>query len=635
MGEVSDLDSSKDSLQIKYIREDIPEVEVPVYKGERNTAFIPDTLDLQERAGLAVNGLTGPTDPDADYEIYWRVHFLSNPPLMYHGMDDQVQVKFWQALPLMRIMSGSTQDPEVEKRWLEVMLKMQGEDGLLYTPVVGRPWALPDNPQPFAGFDNIPKGGQFCTVIMMGRILGAFSIYAELDPDGPWRDAAIKLTDGLCRLAIIKGDKAYMPAYVVEPGQTFPDDVKPPKRFTAGTTSWIIQGLAQCGRMLDYTPALELAGKLVNYMVNDADWFDEEGRFLSDFLPEDYIGDFVDLATGDSGQKDPIHFHAHANTIMAVLEYIQASGDRTYLEWAKKCYAYARNEGEALLGWFPEWISGKPYAQTSETCQVADMVTCALKLSQLGEDRWDDAERWIRNQLVESQLVKCDWIYHEAEDLPETQPKFNETVDRVPERNVGAFAGWPSINDWVWYPGHPHRWTRGIMHCCTGNGARALFYAWDSILDFDQDTLAVNLLLNRASPWADIESHLPYTGRVDIRIKQAVNLKIRIPDYVSLNDFTCKLNDKKAEVTWEGRYACIGEVASDTIVTITFPLNEKVERIWNEGQKYTVTFKGHDVVEISPPGVIHPLYRRDHYRENSTRFKKCEQFCFTGDIPDV
>ena len=133
----------------------------------------------------------------------------------------------------------------------------------------------------------------------------------------------------------------------------------------------------------------------------------------------------------------------------------------------------------------------------------------------------------------------------------------------------------------------------------------------------------------------DIESHLPYTGRVDIRIKQAVNLKIRIPDYVSLNDFTCKLNDKKAEVTWEGRYACIGEVGSNTIVTITFPLNEKVDRIWNEGQKYTVTFKGHDVVEISPPGVIHPLYRRDHYRENSTRFKKCEQFCFTGDIPDV
>ena len=63
MGEVSDLDSSKDSLQIKYIREDIPEVEVPVYKGERNTAFIPDTLDLQERAGLAVNGLTGPRIP--------------------------------------------------------------------------------------------------------------------------------------------------------------------------------------------------------------------------------------------------------------------------------------------------------------------------------------------------------------------------------------------------------------------------------------------------------------------------------------------------------------------------------------------------------------------------------------------
>ena len=54
---------------IGYINDEIPAFEVPAYDGERYEAMVPDTLDLQARAALAVNGLTGPTDPKADYEI--------------------------------------------------------------------------------------------------------------------------------------------------------------------------------------------------------------------------------------------------------------------------------------------------------------------------------------------------------------------------------------------------------------------------------------------------------------------------------------------------------------------------------------------------------------------------------------
>ena len=45
---------------------------------------MPDTLDLQERAALAVHDLTAPTDPAADYEIYWVVFPRSQPPMMQH-----------------------------------------------------------------------------------------------------------------------------------------------------------------------------------------------------------------------------------------------------------------------------------------------------------------------------------------------------------------------------------------------------------------------------------------------------------------------------------------------------------------------------------------------------------------------
>ncbi|MBA7708519.1 hypothetical protein ES703_117421 [subsurface metagenome] len=42
----------------------------------------------------------------------------------------------------MRLISGSEQNLDVERRWMEVALKSQGEDGLIYTPLQGRPWGL-------------------------------------------------------------------------------------------------------------------------------------------------------------------------------------------------------------------------------------------------------------------------------------------------------------------------------------------------------------------------------------------------------------------------------------------------------------------------------------------------------------
>ncbi len=58
---------------IGYITPDIPEFESPPYEGERYKATVPDTLDLQERARLAVHNMTEATDPQADYEPYYII----------------------------------------------------------------------------------------------------------------------------------------------------------------------------------------------------------------------------------------------------------------------------------------------------------------------------------------------------------------------------------------------------------------------------------------------------------------------------------------------------------------------------------------------------------------------------------
>jgi hypothetical protein len=104
--------------------------------------MVPDTLDMEERTRLAIHAMTEATDPLADREPYYLVYFRTNPPLMVHcSWHGSALPKFMEAVALMRIVSGSDQNLQVDHKWMEVALKSQGPDGLIYTPTRGRPWA--------------------------------------------------------------------------------------------------------------------------------------------------------------------------------------------------------------------------------------------------------------------------------------------------------------------------------------------------------------------------------------------------------------------------------------------------------------------------------------------------------------
>ena len=108
------------------------EFQIPPYKGERYTEKVPDTLDLAERARLAIHGLTGFTDPDADYMVYSFSGLYRNPPTFIHQYGDVAGLKFNEALPLMRLITGSTENEHVDRAWMDVTLKSIGDDGLYW-----------------------------------------------------------------------------------------------------------------------------------------------------------------------------------------------------------------------------------------------------------------------------------------------------------------------------------------------------------------------------------------------------------------------------------------------------------------------------------------------------------------------
>ena len=164
------------------------------------------------------------------------------------------------------------------------------------------------------------------------------------------------------------------------------------------------------------------------------------------------------------------------------------------------------------------------------------------------------------------------------------------------------------------------------MQCCTGNGTRALYYVWENILQHDDGRIQINLLLNRASAWADIDSHIPYTGQVDIRIKEPVEIAIRIPDWVTPAQTHVQVNERDRAVEWMGRYAQIDNLKPSDVVTLTFPLDERTEDVYIERERFTLVRRGNEIVWIDPVGRYHPLFLRSHYREDATRWRRTERF---------
>jgi len=129
-------------FKVDYIRESIPAFEIPPYPGQSYEDKVPDTLDLAERARLGVHALTSIADQEADYEVYWTADFFRKPAVMTHDFNDWVlQCEgLLEALPLLRNVTGETQDGQVDRAWMTMLLKSIGPDGLAYVPMKGRPW---------------------------------------------------------------------------------------------------------------------------------------------------------------------------------------------------------------------------------------------------------------------------------------------------------------------------------------------------------------------------------------------------------------------------------------------------------------------------------------------------------------
>lgn len=216
----------------------------------------------------------------------------------------------------------------------------------------------------------------------------------------------------------------------------------------------------------------------------------------------------------------------------------------------------------------------------------------------------------------------------------------NESAQNVVSRNVGIFFSDASHPTKI--PGH----SMMVTICCTGNCTPALYAAWESITRCRNGDAQVHLLLNRASPWLDVDSYLPYEGKVVVHNKTAHRISVRIPLWVEKAAVRCRIDGKPAIPFWAGRYAIFEGVRPGASLVITFPMVETTEtyrlawkqsdfwqeclnpgQSWkrsNEVTRYVCHFRGNTLVDISPraEGAGYPLYERDEMKRTHAPMRR-------------
>lgn len=356
---------------------------------------------------------------------------------------------------------------------------------------------------------------------------------------------------------------------------------------SATCPGYIIKGLMVCARHLASCEASELAGLLSEKVFSEYKNFTPDNTFSHGGHMHGNLGILAGIADYALFTRQPILY----SRVDAVYNYIKSTGTR--------------------FGFIPEVVGRKGDIIACETCALMDFISLATTLANHGHpEYWGDIERMARNHLLESQVRDGSWLVSDTQKEDTSQFTWRAVGDRM----VGGYAGWSSPNHILaceeelhWGGDELRGRIRAFQNCCGGSGTHAMYIVWKNASRFENECLSVNLHMDKLLSQAEIRCFQPYEGLLRIDLKQACNVKIRIPEFIKPEEMKAESNGNKITGLVWGNYLELGKRAENERLEIRYPLpvyNEQI-CIGNSGFRqynYTVTWKGDTVVSIQPEG---------------------------------
>lgn len=550
---------------------------------------IPDTLNLEERAAAALNALIGVADENCGGVPFFSGFLTSKPAWMSHGNWDygSSHGRLIDAIVLARTMTGSRFGEKTEQQYRRNLLSYFKADGLSY-----RKNTFSD--EEIKAHDS--RFEESASMIDQRAVLVALTTWMLDTGEEAALAAADKLVAALHRIAAKERESWYYPSseYTEHGWPSF--DAVHTRLAPDPAAMWGRQAgpLVKYYEVTGNKKAYELAENFIYNIVYRSGVFNPDGSFNAG----------IEHRNG--------HFHTRMGTLGSITKLAMFNGDAGLMNFAKRSFDWARTKC-TTFGWTPGDLHDQGYEH--ETCTLVDAIGVALALAKSGyPEYWSVAERFVRNQLAESQLLDISWI-DQLEDTSRDIPGF-KTYYRVAERLRGGFAGYAAANDFVndgfWGRGH----IMDMQTCCLGSGTRALYMAWSNIVTENRGRVYINMLLNKGAKRLDVKSFLPNDGRVELDINEDIDeLLMRIPEWAPYGRVeVCRAGEETVSgdrLPWlNGCFMKIGPARRGEKITVLFPVAEHKTRENTLNLQYDVTWRGDDVVRIDPEGKTHPFYNR-------------------------
>lgn len=602
---------------------------------------MPDTLDLTQHAKLSINALTSPLLAEADYDHFWFANLNANPMRLDMGSWERMLPQFWATLQWMRYMTGDTTNLAVDQVWQNRHVKSLAPSGSLSFSIYK---SYIPNVFDITNYRNI--GAQFINdIYSQDWALFAFANLYRQTGDNGWKNKGIALVADLAVHGVYcDGSGAYGSfCYVVAPAYTDTYKDEQGRVHTGAPSSELggrlIIGMSNFYAATGHVPARELAQKFVNYLINYGGYFN---RSTGAFIRDQHASD----------EARGTHVGRHTQALVALADYAILTDDQSVVQFVINSFNWLKsakcddnqniNCTNTTIGWFPEFLDS---TWPTSDYAVADMIQVAVKLSAAGKaDLWDDAERWARNQFSAQQLDDVSWLPGFSSQFSNMETSGSAcgavssslfcSTNNVGQRVLGAWGGFVRPNEFL-----PHVTTtggRGVMGDSTAWGSMTVYTLWKHSITRSSDYLKVNMLFNRTSEWANVYSYIPYTGRVDVKIKDASiqKLYIRIPQWTTASQATVTKAGTSVPLYLTEGYAYVaGPFQNGQIISITFPISERTETFalastYGSQTKTTFEFtlRGDMVIQVSPQGQRGAFYTdRLRYR-NAAQMKSTQNF---------
>ena len=416
------------------------------------------------------------------------------------------------------------------------------------------------------------------------------------------------------------------------------------QHFLVGWNMW---ALSMWYELTGEKEALDFAVALANRLCNSEDPNGDDGAFRPD-------GSFGGKAQASSASW---HMHGHTHCLPAMMhlgeQLIKAGRREKGLQLINQArcsfdwlYDPTRNpDAGSMTGWLGEWLmvaTGWDRQADCEGCTVGDVVRTAAAFGAASRfDRslesfvsyYDRAEQIFRGQLVEQTfrltprylaVVKQFLSKRVDKDMPnasaeakarELQKRYQEAI-KTAERMVGQQLGACGFPDWAnELPSDLDAELPGIhmQGCCADATIQAARAIWSETVTGDKREARVNLLFNMISPLVDVISCLPHRGEVNVIVKSAKKVLVRVPGWAPKQDVKVYVEKKLIKLTWDGEYVVFDKVQPGQQLTVTYPL--RIAQVKEtpgslDGTEYTEKWRGNTIVDISPPGKWIPMFNR-------------------------